>query len=148
MAGKAKTEQDAPTGSGFDFGAVAQVTEREDEGNTFHVHGETGQPLYYQGQPVTMTVAGTYSKAFQAAEERFGRRKWKGKLSTADWTKARDAAVLAPCVLRWSGFADGGRPVPLEHEYVMRALEVPWLRPQILEAMEDHEGFSGASSAS
>jgi hypothetical protein len=132
--------------TGFDFAAVAAVSEREDQGVEFHVHDHLGNPLYDDGEPVTMTVAGSYSNVYRDADRAFKRRRWKGSPTPEAIEAAREDAVLAPCVLEWSGFKDGGKPVPCSREYAVKALRTPWIRAQFDNAMWDHAGFFEGSS--
>jgi hypothetical protein len=135
-------------GQGFDLESAKPVAEKEDEGVEFHVRGPAGEPLYYQGDPVTIRVAGTYSNVYRKAEEAFERRKWKASFSTDQYARARRHAVDARCILAWHGFVSAGQPVELTHEMAIKAVDTPWLYQQIASAMTDHEGFFGPPSES
>lgn len=139
---------------GFDLSnakSYAQsVTEREDKGVTVHLRDEKRAPMYDGDQPVTITVAGTYSKRYRRAMEALQDRRMRSP-ATADRESARRDAldVIAACVISWSGFYDGDKPAECNKPNAVKVLEhADWWREQIEAAMEDHAGFTGASSGS
>lgn len=138
---------------GFDLGAAKQVAEREDEGQVVHVTGPDGEPAYYmdgdERKPVTITVAGSYSKTYRRAEEGQRRRNLKRrstKVTPAQLDRNR-RELIASCVLDWQGFFEAGRPLPCTKENVMRVLSAAkWIQYDVEAAMEDHAAFFDGSS--
>jgi hypothetical protein len=135
--------------SGFDISGIAPVTDREDSGLVVHLRDESGELMYFgddNTQPVTVTVAGTYSKRY--------RRALDAKIHKASKARSRDREeiqhdaldVTAQCVIEWAGFFDGGLPLECTRVHAVRVLGAAvWIKDQVEAAMEDHAGFSRAS---
>ena len=138
--------------SGFDIGGNAkEQVALEDEGVVVHITNANGEPLYFgDKQPVTITVAGTYSKRYREAERAVTSRRFKGN-RTPDIDAIRKEALnlTAECVLAWDGFFDGGKVLECSKANVVKVLDgFPWVLQQVEVAMGDHAGFSRAVSAS
>jgi len=136
--------------SGLDITKAAEAAKVEDEGQVVHVRDRDGEPLYTdEQQPVTITVAGTYSGKYRQAANRQRDRLVKmrrAKLS-GELIEQQQLELMAACVLDWHGFTVDGKPVPCNVENAKQLLaSVPWVREQVEEAMNDHEGFSRSSS--
>lgn len=135
---------------GFDLSSAAPVADAEDEGQTFHVHDEHGDPLYYADQkPVTMTMAGTYSRRYRRAEEAMTNRRLKRRRRSlsAEEVRRDQLHLTASCALDWEGFFQGGTPIECTKDNAVKVLEVaPWIRDQAEQVMEDHAGFLQSSS--
>lgn len=138
--------------SGFDLSEAAAVAAKEDEGTVVHVRGSDGEPMYFgkdDAEPVTITVAGTYSKAYRRAVDAQRERlvKQRRVTLTGEALAKQQLELVAACVLAWSGIVDAGKPLPCEKPNVLRLLTAaPWIREQVEEAMQDHAGFFGSSS--
>lgn len=139
----------------MEIGNAKQVTDREDEGNTIEINDENDEPQFYpegaseeDGKPVTITVAGTYSKRFRRAREkrRSKNEKRQGRLSDEEKNR-QEVEVAAACIMAWEGFTQGGKPYELtEKNAIDLLLAMPWVYEQVLVAMNDHQGFSTARS--
>ncbi len=141
------------TPSGFVLSRAADVVALEDAGTVIPLRDETGTPMTYgKEQPVTMTVAGSYSAAYRKAESAFTQKLAKQKRSgvtVAEMLARRQMELTAACVLAWDGFTyDGDKPLPLSVENVIAVFEAAqWIYDQAVEAVNDHAGFSQRSSA-
>ena len=138
------------TPEGFDLNSEKAAVAREDEGIVVHITNSKGEPMHFgDGQPVTVTVAGTYSKRYRDAERERVDRRFKGRQPNIETIRRDALEITADCVLAWSGFFDNGKPLDCIRSNVVKVLDgVPWVREQVEKAMEDHAGFSRASSAS
>lgn len=136
------------TPSGFDLGSAPATIEREDEGQVVHLNDEAGEPMYFgDNEPVTVTVTGTYSKRYRRALDAKMARSRKRRTVDIDEVRRDALEVNAQCVIEWSGFFDSGTPLDCTKANVVKVLEAaPWIKDQIEAAMEDHAGFSRASS--
>lgn len=134
---------------GFDITTAELVRDAEDEGQWIEVLDAAGKVyLYANGtgadKPVRMRVAGRYSRVFRRTQESQN-AKPRRRYDVRD--AARDLLELqAACVLEWEGFFGGGAPLERTSENVANVLQAaPWIRDQVVVAMEDHEGFSERS---
>lgn len=136
----------------FDLNTEKGKVEREDGGIVVHINDERGEPMYFgdERQPVTVKVVGTYSKRYRDAERaRVDKRFKRPSGIDPDVIRKEALELTAECVLEWSGFFDGGKPLDCTRANVVRVLDaVPWVRHQVEVAMDDHAGFSRAVSAS
>jgi hypothetical protein len=136
---------------GFDLGAATPIIEREDEGQCVRITGVDGSELTFgDGEPVTMTVSGTYSKRYRKARNAQIRQMRSRRSQPSLEDIERDAVALhAECVSAWAGFFEAGKPLDCTKANVLRVLEAaPWIHEQVVVAMEDHAGFFANSSAS
>lgn len=122
------------------------VAEREDEGTIVHVTDAHGKPLYYgenNDKPVTIRVAGTYSKTYRRAEEAIRRRPFKPAKVTGEKFYEETMEKAIACTLAWEGFFDqDGKPVELNRHNVAAIYEqYPWVYDLVWEAMDDHSRF-------
>lgn len=126
------------------------VAEREDEGTLVHVTDEGGKLLYHgEGKPVTIRVAGTYSKTYRRAEEQIRRRPFKaGKITNEKFYDETMEKAIA-CTLAWDGFVDQhGNPIELnKHNIAAVYEEYPWVYDLVWEAMDDHSRFRGGAGS-
>jgi hypothetical protein len=136
----------------LDIQKAADAAHVEDEGQVVHLHGPDGTPLYYtdgeEQKPVTITVAGTYSKRYRVGMNRNRDRMVKMRRAkvTGTMVEEQQIALIAHCILAWDGLFVGEKPVPLNEENAATLLTtVPWIREQVEEAMADHEAFFGNS---
>jgi hypothetical protein len=143
------------TPSGISLTQCDGLAAQEDLGVVVHLDDPvTGEPATYgDGQPVTLTVAGSYSQRFREAEAK----------RLAQWAKQRRAPkgaeiqdsqreTVVACVLAWDGIfdrppAEGGQPLPCLPEHVRKLLAIPPVFAQVWEAMHDHERFFATRSA-
>lgn len=137
--------------NGVDITKAGLAAKVEDEGLVIHVRGADGEPLYFgeARTPVTLRVAGTYSAVYRAALNRQRDRLVKlrrGKLS-GELVEEQQLELQAACVLGWEGFTMNGIPTDCRPENVKQLLvAAPWVREQVEEAMNDHEGFTKSNS--
>jgi len=137
----------------IDITKAAEAAKGEDEGQLVHIRGVDGEELYYEKDgkqhPVTMTVAGTYSTIYRAAQNRQRNAlvKMRRAKLTGELVDNQQIELDAACVLGWDGFTIGATPVPFNRENAKQILiSVPWIREQVEEAMNDHAGFTKSSS--
>lgn len=130
---------------GFDLSATAGVEQAHEAGVTVHLEDEKGKPLYVDGdesRPVTVTVAGVYSRRFRRAEEEANRKiaRSRGKVTGRQSVIEKAAA----CTLSWDGIFDHGKPVDCTPENAERLYKAaPWVLDQVVGAQHDSEGFTG-----
>lgn len=134
--------------NGFDLQTAAPIAEQEDQGLVVQIRDAFGNPLTFTDDagehPVTMTVAGTYSNRYRRAREAQTTRQLKRRSTnlTGDLVNSQRIGVVADCVLAWSGFMSGGKPLACDKEHVFQVLKhAPWILEQVESAMEDHEAF-------
>lgn len=142
----------SPTSTGFDLKSVS--TSNEDAGIEIHVKDASGERMYFgEGEaqrPVTIRVAGTYSKAYRAAVDAQRDRLVKQRRTslTGEQLGRQQLELTAACVLSWQGFVAGADPCPCTKENVIAVLQAaPWIREQVEETASDHAAFFSTSSA-
>jgi hypothetical protein len=132
---------------GVDLNAVKDVANREDGGAVVHLNDEFGKPWYEGEQKVTITVAGSYSKAYRRAEESIRRRPIKSGKITGEKFYDENVEKVIACTLGWEGFELNGKPAELTRDNVRTLYNAcPWVLDQVVEAMNDHKLFSVSSS--
>jgi hypothetical protein len=152
MATKKAEPEAAAEAQGFDLSTADDVAGRENEGQWIEIHGAEGDPLFYRDgedvKPVRALVAGTYSRRYRRVEESLrDKRMKKGSRYTGEQFERDQVRLAALCVLDWEGFFASGKPIPCDESNVATVLQkAPWIRDQVTTAMQDHEGFSEASS--
>lgn len=138
-------------GKGFDLSRAASVGQAEDEGQVVHLRDAAGELEYSEdGQPVTVTIAGSYSARYRKAQDGITQRALKRKqlTMTPEQLVENRIELVAACVLAWTEIEDQGKPLPCTKENAARLVRVaPWVRDQLEEAQHDHAGFSTGSSA-
>ncbi len=142
--------------TGFELSAVGNVAATEDEGQILEIHDHRGAPLTFTApdgteKPVTVRVAGTYSKVYRRAQEMLRERQIRQRRAklTGEAVTRQSVELVAACILGWDGFFNAGQPLAYERENVIEVLtRAPWIREQVEEAMVDHEGFFTSSSSS
>lgn len=140
--------------SGLDLSTVGEVTAREDAGQVVHLRDPNGEPLYTGGQheqPITITVAGTYSTRVRKAQDQLQQRMLKKRQRdlTPEQVTANRNELAAAAILEWQGITDKGAPLPCTKENAIRLFTIaPWIREQLEEAQQDHAGFTGTASRS
>ncbi len=136
--------------SGFDLSQAEEALNREEQGQVIHVRDESGEPMYFgDDEPVTITVAGTYSKRYRKAlDARISKASRSRRREPED--VQRDALdVVAQCVLDWAGFHENGTALDCTRANVTRVLGLAvWIREQVEVAMDDHAAFGKASPTS
>jgi hypothetical protein len=138
------------TPNGFDLSTAAAVTQHEDEGQVVPIHHPDGEPALVDGQPVTITVAGLYSKRYREKldAQRSKAAKRRNPITGEELTR-QQVELVAHCTLGWTGFTNGGQPFPHSFANAVELLvKAPWVREQLEEAMADHAGFSKRGSGS
>jgi hypothetical protein len=123
----------------------ASVADREDEGTVVHVMDENGKPLFEDGEPVTITVAGSYSRIYRRVEEQIRKRPLRKKLTSEVFYEDTMEKTIA-CTLAWQGFKADGKPFELTRPNAHALYDnCPWIYDQVVEAMNDHALFRGAT---
>lgn len=143
-------------GGGIDLTRAGDVSKREDAGQVVHVRDANFEPAYYNGQPVTITVAGTWSSVYRRTQDAQVQRMIRKKQRdlTAEQLTANRVDLVAACILGWQGLTNGtdrdGKqiPLPFTRENAVLVAGVPWLREQLEEAQQDHASFSRPDSTS
>lgn len=138
---------------GFNLSTVTPAEDREDAGVTVHVRDARGESMFYgdDKKPVTILVAGTYSKLYRKVTSAIRDRALKQRRATltADILFEQQLETVASCILAWDGFFDGDASFPLTKANAMRLLSMaPWIREDVEVAMQDHESFFENSSNS
>lgn len=131
---------------GFDIAAQVEQASVEDEGVEIHIHGVDDRPLFFKRGsellPVTITVAGAHSARAREADALSRKRKLKASNLTGESLHDDTVRKTAYCTLRWQGFTDRGKEVPLsEHNAAMIYKRCPWVLNQVIEGMNDHDRF-------
>jgi hypothetical protein len=131
---------DAP--AGISLQQVGDQSIREEEGIWGDIIGPDNRTVVAR-----VKVVGTYSKRYRKAlEAQVARRRRRTKLTPDEYT-AQHIAVMAECILEWEGFKNGEAVVPCTPATAIPYLtQAPWLREQVDELMQDHEGFSMSNS--
>lgn len=143
----------------FKLPSVDPVGQVEDQGQVLTLHDiQANSPLLDDdGKPVTITVAGTYSKVYRravaAADQRATQwfRQHRGRKHLDDATREEiKFDLVASVIIGWSDMCwEDGTPMPCTPDNAVKLLKLyPWIFDQVKEAMEDHEGFSKSRSAS
>lgn len=136
---------------GIDVSGAASVSQREDEGQVVHIRDANGEPEMDGDKPVTVRIAGTYSRVYRRTQEAQTQRMFKRRqaaLTAEQWTANR-IELVAACIMEWAGFYNRGQPFPYTKENATLLLTgAPWILTQLEEAQADHAGFSTGSSAS
>lgn len=130
---------------GFDLARAKEVTEREDQGRVVQIVNERGEPI----EGVTMTVIGSYSTRYRRAVEARADRKFRlGRVPKPEELRAETLQMYADCVTEWTGIEDDGKPLACTPANVAKLFGLaPWVYEQVAQAVEDHAGFSAASSS-
>ena len=136
---------------GFDLSKANKVSEREDAGSVVQIMDETGEPLFYgegNDKPVTITVAGEFSRVYRRAEDaiRGQQLKRRGNLTPQE-LRRQSIELLSRCVLAWEGFENAGQPLDCTRENVSAVLSsAEWIRKQVDQATTDHSAPFGKPS--
>lgn len=133
----------------LDLDTAPDIASLEEQGATVHVRNARGEKMYDAGQPVTMTVLGTYSKTYrrlsQAQRDRLIRQRRSSY--TAEQQEKDDLALVSGCVTAWQGFKASGSPVPFSREAVIKVFtKFPFVLEQVKEEMGARENFIERSS--
>ena len=134
---------------GIDLTQSASVAEREDLGRTVHLKDDRDEPAYEGDTPVTVTIAGSYSKRYRRTQETLTQRMFKRRQTqlTAEQFMANRVELVAACVLTWEGIRNGDKPLPCSRENATLLLNAaPWILAQLEDAQADHASFSPGSS--
>lgn len=138
---------------GLNISNTRTIAEREDEGTTVHVRGADSEQLYFQDgaerKPVTLLVAGTYSKIYRRTIDSQREKLLKQRRSSlsSEQIARQQLEAIAACILGWEGIFNGDQALPLNKENAITLLEsAPWVREQVEEAMNDHAAFFTNSS--
>jgi hypothetical protein len=133
--------------NGLDISAEVEANKAEDEGTDVHLNGRDGKPMFYQGSPVVIRVAGNNSQRCRRFEHQLRQRKLRPKDFVGQRFYDDGIEKAAFCTLSWQGIVDNGNPVQCN---VRNAAElykrIGWVYDQVLEAMSDAERFINRSS--
>lgn len=138
-------------GKGFDLSRAVSVGQAEDDGQVVHLRDAGGELEFGDnGQPVTVTIAGSYSARYRKVQDSITQRMLKRKQLTLTPEQLMENRIelIASCVLGWTEIEDDGKPLPCTKDNAARLVRVaPWVRDQLEEAQHDHAGFTKGSSA-
>lgn len=139
---------------GIDMDGVEDVSAREGQGRVVHITDPSGEPAFYgEGEnqkPVTVKIAGSYSPKYRQILDHQTQRMLKRRQSTITREQLAEnrAELVAGCILEWDGFLIKGEAFPLTKDNAMTLVKkAEWIRTQLEEAQNDHEGFSKNASA-
>jgi len=128
-------------------------TVAEDEGTLVHLKDVAGE-LLFDGEgeaqtPVTIRVAGTYSKRYRTAQKKLKERNIRAARRNEDFDadKLDDGTVEleVACIMEWS-FTSGGQPFPITAgNWKALVAKQPQWQDQVSTAMTDHARFFSAS---
>jgi hypothetical protein len=137
---------------GFDLEAEEEtIADREERGCIVHIKNERGQKMYDGGEPVTMSVKGTYSHTYRrlSTGQRDELIRTRRSSVTGEMLDQKDLNLVAGCVFDWKGFKKSGTPIPLSKKAVIAVFEKwPFIYDQIREEMGARENFFAKSSPS
>jgi hypothetical protein len=136
---------------GFDLQAAAPVVDLEEQGTCIELTMPDGEPMVYgeDNRPVTIRVAGTYSRRYKKAERGLANDALarKRKKMSDDEQDTRLMKLAAACVISWDGVFNAGEPLPCNEDTCVKVFAAaPWVYQQVLEAMQDHARFFTTSS--
>lgn len=143
--------------AGFDLDTAPDIAAIEDEGITIHLKDEKGD-LMWDGddvktrQPVTWTVAGTYSHTYRQEQAEL-KRLWNKRARAGDdvTQDSDDIRMAARCTKGFSGFRSKGVALPFSFENareILRSHKAQHILAQVVGAMGNHERFFAKDSAS
>jgi hypothetical protein len=135
----------------IDLDTAPDLGEVEERGVTVHIRNARGEKMYDAGQPVTMTVLGTYSKTYRrlATAQRDQLLRQRRSTLSAEQLESQDVALVASCVTAWQGFKASGQPIPLAKAAVIKVFtKFPFVLEQVKEEMSARENFTERSSES
>ena len=143
---------------GFELGSAAPVADLEDAGTVVHLCGLDDELMFFtpegpkaKEQPVTITVAGSYSKRYRRAQNAQTTRAIKGggrrgSRITGESLREQRENLAAACVLAWEGFFDAGKPLDCTRENAAMVFErATWILEQVEAAQVDHASFFAKS---
>jgi hypothetical protein len=115
---------------------------------------DNDEPLFTKdGRPVTITVAGMYSRAYRDAVEAANKRLFGFPPTMLDhpmFRPQRDAAdmeVLVAVTLEWQGITADGVELDFTDEAVAAVYRrFQWIREQVTKAIHDPKGFPATRS--
>jgi hypothetical protein len=152
----------------MDIERTEQALAIEDDGIVIEIMDERGNPAMYGGTavtqddgtvvtegelPVTITVAGTYSKKYRKAIE-WQRQQvlaMRGKKMAGEQSLRMLSELVARCTIRWplGAFTLGGGPLPFSVENgTTLYTRLPLVQEQVEAGMSDHAGFIAKNSPS
>jgi hypothetical protein len=148
----------ATSDDSIDLGTVGNDLGDEDAGQDIPIHDRRGEPMFFTPAgatdpvPLTIRVAGTYSKRYRRHIEgvRLRGAKQRSASLTADQLTQENLEAAAVCCVDWcAAFQLDGKPAACTRENAVKLLgRAPWIREQVEAAMGDHARFfkSGSSS--
>lgn len=140
---------------GFDL-TKAKASNKDDEGVVVEVEYRDGTPATYSDatgteRPVTIRIAGTYSKVFRRTSDAQTQRLIRSntRKPSTEQIQANRNELVAACLMAWEGVEQDGKPFPLTRENALAFLaDAPWMRDKLEAAQSDAAGFSASSSTS
>lgn len=132
----------------MDINSTETALAIEDEGIVVEIMGPTGDPEMFGDpeHPVTITVAGTYSKKYRRADE-WQRQQviaLRGRKLTGEASLRMLSEFVARCTLGWplGAFVLDGAPLPFSLANAITLYDrLPLVREQVEAGMSDHAGF-------
>lgn len=135
------------------FGRYAKEKDADETPMAVEIKDRNGEPYVgTNGQPITITVLGKYSKQARELDRKMTNRTLKevrrGLDFTADEAEARGIERLAGVCTAWTVEDEKGDVVPFSVENVATFLRVaPWVGPQLEQAIEAPSRFFTKRSA-
>lgn len=134
---------------------VKKLVDQDNEGVVVTIYQPNGDPyLGADGQPSTITVLGSESKAYKEARRAQQRRIFKAARSggvsqmTPEESERDAVALAASAVIDWSGWEANGQPLPCTQENVRALLGVDHIFDQVNRGIQQHASFFARASAS
>jgi len=131
---------------------ATEIAKREDEGVVVHLEDHLGNPLFFgeEKKPVTVRIAGTYSKRYRTMLRAVRTRGLKQQISkvTAELLEQNEAELVAGCIMEWQGVGENNVAAPCTLENARILVAAPWFIEQLKDAQKDHASFFANSSAS
>jgi len=133
----------------MDVKDLDKLVAADEEGVTITIYQKTGAPyLAADGTESTMTVLGSESKKYKAAQRQVTDRIVKRRRATVNVDDLERNAVFlaASAVIDWHGWESGAKTLPCTPENVQMLLRVVHIREQVEEAIRGHSDFFSALS--
>lgn len=128
----------------MDLKGLDKIVAQADEPVTVTIYKPNGDPYTASdGSESTVTVVGSESKKYKAAQRRITDRvlhKRRSKMK-AEEVEENSILLVASAVIDWHGWEDGDQPAPCTPDNVKALLRVGHIREQVDEAIRGHADF-------
>lgn len=128
-----------------DISNIGSQADQQDQSASVTIYQPDGEPYTHgDGQPVTISVLGAYSKKVKRVREAQTKRllsQRRTKLEPADILDNRVEVAVA-AITGWEGWESGGQPLACTPENADALLrQAPWILEQVEQAIEGHARF-------